>query len=144
MKWKQIMVKFEFEFQTYMHRENNTKVEIFSDNNLVLATPELRPRSITNFAVDISIPTKIKITAQGARVLIKKVSINNFTIDIYDLFPSIVNISSGDNYQVSLHNNELSFNIDDDIPTRWLMRNKNRILIDRTADIIQSRDYNYE
>jgi len=138
------MVKFEFEFQTYMHRENNTKVEIFSDNNLVLATPELRPRSITNFAVDISIPTKIKITAQGARVLIKKVSINNFTIDIYDLFPSIVNISSGDNYQVSLHNNELSFNIDDDIPTRWLMRNKNRILIDRTADIIQSRDYNYE
>jgi len=144
LKWKQIMVKFEFEFQTYMHRENNTKVEIFSDNNLVLATPELRPRSITNFAVDISIPTKIKITAQGARVLIKKVSINNFTIDIYDLFPSIVNISSGDNYQVSLHNNELSFNIDDDIPTRWLMRNKNRILIDRTADIIQSRDYNYE
>jgi len=138
------MVKFEFEFQTYMHRENNTKVEIFSDNNLVLATPELQPRSITNFSVDISIPTKIKITAQGARVLIKKVSINNFTIDIYDLFPSIVNISSGDNYQVSLHNNELSFNIDDDIPTRWLMRNKNRILIDRTADIIQSRDYNYE
>ena len=138
------MVKFQFEFQTYRHNEKNTQVKIFSNNSLVLTTPELHARTITSFDVELQIPTTIKIVAKGARVLVKKVCINNFTINIYELFPSIVDIKSGDNYQVHLHNNELNFVIDDDIPTRWLMRNKNKILIDKTADIIQSRDYNYE
>jgi hypothetical protein len=76
-------------------------------------------------------------------VLVKRVALNNFTIDNYGLFPRLVN-NNADNYQVHLHNSETQFTIDDDNPTRWLMRNKNEILIDRTADIIQERTYNYE
>lgn len=138
------MVEFQFEFQTYRHMEKNTQLKIFSDDSLVLTTPELPQRAITTFSVDLHIPTTIKIVAEGARVLVKKVSINNFPIDIFDVFPSIVDIGPGENYQVHLHNQQLSFTVDDTIPTRWLMRNKNRILIDRIADINQSLNYNIE
>lgn len=137
------MVRIEFTFQTYRHLEQNTQIDVYINEKCVLATPEIYPSATSVFSVWTDIPAVVKLSATGARALIKKVSINNFTIDIFNFFPRLVNNQS-DNYQVHLHNNSISFTIDDDNPTRWLMRNKNEILIDRTADIFDNRDYNYE
>jgi len=137
------MVRIEFTFQTYRHREKNTQVDVYVDDQIVLATPDIQPNVTSVFSVCTDIPAIIKLSATGARALVKKVSINNFTIDVFNLFPRLVNNQS-ENYQVNLHNNSISFTIDDSNPTRWLMRNKNEILIDRTADILSDREYNYE
>lgn len=138
------MVRIEFTFQTYRHLEQNTHIDVYINEECVLTTPEIYPSTTSVFSVWTDIPAIIKLSATtGARALVKKVSINNFTIDIFNLFPRLVN-NQNDNYQVYLHNNSISFTIDDDNPTRWLMRNKNEILIDRTADILNDRDYNYE
>jgi hypothetical protein len=136
------MVNIQFVFQTYKHTEPNTVIQILSGSDLVLSK-EIQSNTIASFTCQLRIPTTIKIVAQGARVMVKRVSINNFTIDNYGLFPQLVNNQS-DNYQVHLHNTEIHFIIDDDNPTRWLMRNKNEILIDRTADGKQDKVYSYE
>ena len=138
----QNMVNIQFVFQTYKHTEPNTVIQILSDSDLVLSK-EIQSNTTASFTCQLRIPTTIKIVAQGARVMVNRVSINNFTIDNYGLFPRLVNNQS-DNYQVHLHNSEIHFTIDDDNPTRWLMRNKNEILIDRTADGKQDKVYNYE
>ncbi len=140
--WKHSIVSIQFVFQTYRHVEPNTVITILSDLDTVLKK-EMQTNTTSSFTCEISIPTTIKIHAQGAKVLVKRVALNNFTIDNYGLFPRLVN-NNNDNYQVHLHNSETQFTIDDHNPTRWLMRNKNEILIDRTADIIQDRTYNYE
>lgn len=137
------MVNLTFVFQTYRHKEKNTQVEIYSNQKLLLTTPEIHANTVSVYNIKTSIPATVDLFATGARVCIQKVSINNFAIDTFNLFPKLVNNTS-ENYRVYLHNNKISFTIDDDNPTRWLMKNKNEILIDRTAEIMQDRIYNYE
>lgn len=133
------MVDIQFVLKTYEH---DASVQIYSGNEQLL-TNTIQPNTVSSFTSKITIPNNISVASQGGKVMVVKFALNNFTIDVYQMFPKLVNHTS-DNYQVHIHNNVINFEIDESVPAKWLMKNHNQILISRVADYTNDVSYTNE
>lgn len=127
-------IELGIKFVTYRHRIHYAKA-IVCNNAKLIGLLNLRQQQTRDVTYEIEWPSDVTITIESdddrdyyseAFVHIAGISLNGFDIDPYeDLF----NVVAG---QLRLSNGILGMNFTEENPTKWLLKNKCKYMLDKT------------